>query len=59
MPRIPQEEPERLKREMSLVRLIRSQGHELRKCEMKVTNSNPAAATVLFGMKVGRTGLRP
>jgi DNA primase len=31
MPRIPQEELERLKREVSLVRLIESQGHELKK----------------------------
>lgn len=31
MPRIPQEELERLKREVSLVRLIGSQGHELKK----------------------------
>jgi DNA primase len=31
MPRIPQEELERLKREVSLVRLIEAQGHELKK----------------------------
>ncbi|WP_157025645.1 hypothetical protein [Paraburkholderia heleia] len=31
MPRIPQEELERIKHEVSLLRLIESQGHELKK----------------------------
>ncbi|MGP8434003.1 CHC2 zinc finger domain-containing protein [Paraburkholderia fungorum] len=31
MPRIPEAELERLKRDVSLVRLIESQGHELKK----------------------------
>lgn len=38
MARIPEAELERLKREVSLVRLIQSQGHELKKVRIDVVD---------------------